>query len=360
MKGRLLLLTVILTILVSTPFYSGGVETVYLPSTTSTSPYNPYPFGTYSFYTDLAMKYDVEFISSPLDLEVSGYNIVYIVVGPDIPFRSEEAVYLKGLVEEGVVNILVFDETNISNSLVKVFDMEINSGLLEVVDVTEESRYISVVDCGLLGGGLVSKASIVSYESGNITPLCIGFGEYILDGVYISNPVLGAVKSFDSGSKLIVVSDSSICANFMYESTWWNERGNSELCLNIVDYLVDGDAKIVFDVGHYSGNIVVGPSIAEYLVGFFMVMQFIVSGLIDFFGIFLYPVILMISFGVVNASLELYKSYKERERDHTLDIMINSIIRRGSSLYPLGIFGLTRYRVVRGILLGRLLMKYKR
>ncbi len=361
MKGRLLIYVLILTYLVSLTVSTGGLQPVLLPSTTSTSPLNPYPYGIYNFYTDLLEDYDVGFVSTPLDISLDGSKLLYVVIGPDNPFTTSEAEYIAKLLEAGRIDLLVADETNISNSILSTLGFEVDGRIIGRSGVVDEVRFLAGVECGPLGDGFISKSSFIKEFPGDSEILCVSPYEFVVDRELISSPPIGVRISLESGSEILVLADSSICANFMYSSSWWNEEGNKGLCMEFVRLLTEeGYRTILFDIGHYSGSQLLTPLVADYILKSIVIFQVIIGVLLDMMGPLLFPFILFTSLLVIGTFVDIFKVGYVEVSDPTLDVMVYRVLREYSDRFnPLQrLLGL-RFKMFRRFLIDRLLREFK-
>ena len=361
MKGRLVVYVLILTYLVSLTVSTGGLQPVLLPSTTSTSPLNPYPYGIYNFYTDLVEDYDVGFVSTPLDISLEGGKLLYVVIGPDIPFSESEVNYIARLLESGRIDLLVADETNISNSILSAIGLEVDGRIIGRLGIVDEVRFLARVDCGTLGEGFISKSSFLKEYPGDSEVLCISPYDFTADREILSSPPIGIKVSLDSGSDILVLADSSICANFMYSSSWWNEEGNKDLCIGFIQLLTDdGYRTILFDIGHYSGSQLLTPLVADYILKSVIILQVIVGVLLDMMGPLLYPFVLFVSLLVIGTYVDVFKVGYADVSDPTLDVMVYRVLREYSERFNLiqRFLGL-RFKVFRRFLIDKLLREFK-
>jgi len=328
MKGRYIFYVLILTYLTSLTVAAGGIQPVILPSTASTSPLNPYPYGLYNFYSDLTSLYDVGFISTPFDIALEGDRILYVVIGPEQSFSEAEAGYIADLLNSGRIDLLLSDETNISNSILTELGIEVDGRIMVLKDVFDESRYISRIDCGSLGGGFISKSSYVSVIPPESEVLCRGDGIFIVDGEVISNPPIAVRIILDSGSEILVIADSSICTNFMYSSSWWNIEGNKGLCMEFVNLLLGDDYDtIIFDIGHYIGSQLMIPIITDYIIKSIIILQVIIGFVLNIMGPFLYPFIVFASLLVIGTYIDVFRVGYIKVSDPTLEAMVSRIIK---------------------------------
>lgn len=328
MMGRYIIYVLILTYLTSLTVAAGGIQPIILPSTASTSPLNPYPYGLYNFYSDLISVYDVGFVSTPFDIGLEGDRILYVVFGPEQTFSEAEADYIVDLLNSGRIDLLLGDETNISNSILIKLGIEVDGRIMVLEDVFDESRYISRVDCGSLGGGFVSKSSYVSIAPPSSEVLCSGQGIYIVDGEVISNPPVAIRIVLKSGSEILVIADSSICTNFMYSSSWWNIEGNKELCMEFVNLLMrDGYRTIRFDIGHYIGSQFMIPIITDYIIKSIVILQVIIGFVLNIMGPFLYPFIVFASLLVIGTYIDIFRVGYVEVSDPTMEAMVSRIIK---------------------------------
>ncbi len=361
MKGRLIIYVLILTYLVSLTVSTGGLQPVILPSTTSTSPLNPYPYGIYNFYSDLLEYYDVGFVSTPLDIPLEGGKILYVVVGPDTPFSTSEAEYLASLLEAGRIDLLVADETNISNSILSILGFEVDGRIIGRLGVVDDVRFLASVECGTLGSGFISKSSFIKSFPPGSEVLCVSPFEFVAEKDLISSPIIGVKMSLDSGSEIMVLADSSICANFMYSSSWWNEEGNRGLCMEFIRLLTgEGYRTILFDIGHYSGSQFLTPIVADYILKSIVIFQVIIGVILDLMGPLLFPFILFTSLLVIGTFVDIFKVGYVEVSDPTLDVMVYRVLREYSDRFTLlqRFLGL-RFKMFRRFLIDRLLREFK-
>lgn len=361
MKGRLLIYVLILTYLASLTISTGGFQPILLPSTTSTTPLNPYPYGIYNFYTDLLEDYNVGFVSTPLDISLEGGKLLYLVIGPDNPFSNSEAEHIARLLEAGRIDLFVADETNISNSILSILGLEIDGRILSRYGVGDETRYIAEVDCSLIGEGFISKSSFIKEFPDGSEILCTSPNEFVVERELIKFPPIGVRISLDSGSEILVLADSSVCTNFMYSSSWWNEEGNKGLCNGLLRLLTeDGYRTILFDIGHYSGSQLLTPLIADYIIKSIIIFQVIIGFILDIMGPLLFPFILFISLLVIRTFVDIFKIEFKEVQDPTLDTIVYRVLKYYSGRFnPLQRSLGLRFKVIRRFLIDKFLRDFK-
>ena len=200
----------------------------------STSPLNTYIWGSSSYAHLLARAGYRVYLGGVDDAArlAEGQPVLYIVVGPDKPFTEREALEVRRLVEEGRLNLLVADELGTVNTLLEALNAP------TVLGETVASGGLPLAPANCLGESLeVPKASPINPD--NAETVCT-----------VAGKPLAALKIYERGSRVLVVGDSSIFANFMVNGLP-PYRPTAHLALELTRLAAGKANIIVLDTTHY-------------------------------------------------------------------------------------------------------------
>ncbi len=222
---------------------SSGVKySVKVVDLYSTSPRNPFLTGTSAFYEELEKRgYRVSFGRYRGDL--------YVVIGPDKTLPQDDVKFIVERFRQGRLSILVADETGIMNGLlVELAGIKISGKYLRWPRGDGVSSLIVPISC--LGRIVFStKVSYIVNIPEDARILCSFKSR---EGV--EYPVAVLVER--GSSKLLVVADSSIFANFLYRG--YRGLGPSKwIALSLFSHVASPRHKILFEDRLYEESIVV-------------------------------------------------------------------------------------------------------
>ncbi|ABM80151.1 hypothetical protein [Hyperthermus butylicus] len=216
---------------------SVGLE-ARVTSILSTSPENSFLTGSSSFYNELAARYPVQ-LGGPETIQ-PGWCTTYLLIGPDKPIKHGEAAWLAELYREGRVSMLIADETGNANPLLEVLGAGRIAGLVAAKPSTTPHPYMVLVNCN---GTLIVSSKVARVEPGpGSVPVCWAL---TADGWV---PI--AVVYENNGSRLLVVGDSSIFANFLFNG-YDGLPSTHSLAMSLVGMVARRGCTIVYDVAHY-------------------------------------------------------------------------------------------------------------
>ena len=322
---RLILGIIFFTFILSTGFLTETSIVSIAPDIGSTSPLNTYLYGTSEIFQLSSSRWRVETIDSIWILE--GYDkAAYIVIGPDKPFTDDEIAFIKELLSEGRLNILIADETEISNSLISMVS-GIALGINPIIRLNQSGgwEYIYRFECRGYGGGLGSKASLIHIYGEGWTPICRALGVYRYGSTYVVNPIVAAYKDIGNGSRIIVISDSSICINYIVRELG-SGYGNPDICMELIRLISsDGQIPILFDVSHYRYADISTSQVINGLKTFLLLSSY----LLRYVGSSVDTLTLYISGFIVSivAVHLIFKGYIE-PKAYSMDEMDRMIIKR--------------------------------
>ncbi len=216
-----------------------GVET--------TSPLNPFPTGSLDFVRLLdSIVHNVYFASeTSIGDIVENERAVYVLIGPDYPPSRPIIEVVKRHYSEGRLDILVADETGLASSLSReVAGVEVTGHLLLRSDASGEYAYIVPIICS---NGLVFLSTKVSsvevvepMEGYRYNVLC-----WFTNG---QNRVPVAILAENSrGSRILVIGDSSIFANFMIRGMYGFPSTRNTALLIVKEVFPESKTFIVED-----------------------------------------------------------------------------------------------------------------
>lgn len=205
----------------------------------STSPSNTGEGGSYWFYRDLSLNYNVV-IGNPYTIPEKDGRILYLVIGPDKPFKEEEAKIIAGRVENGSATLFIADETNNTARLLEALG-------LRAIGST-------IYNGTVRGGGWEWVVSLSCFNETTYTTKAVrvnpGDSGRILCRYGDGSPA--AVVYRVGNGTVVVVGDSSIFANFLYRGDYKMLPSTRKIALMLVDAFASGRSVIVFDSSHYA------------------------------------------------------------------------------------------------------------
>jgi hypothetical protein len=223
---------------------AGSVVETRVAYVLSTSPENDFVTGSSSFYTTLVKKGYHIILSSPASLpDISSKSkcVVYMLIGPDKPLSPTEAELIANLYREGKISILVADETGAANVLLEKLHAAVVGGFVTAPPRLTGEALIVPVRCGSMVVVSSKVAALVGVGNGRIVCRAYnGYGWVPIAALYVS----------PKGSKLLVIGDSSIFANFEFNGLYGFPQTKS-LALSLVNLVAGPNCIIVFDNSHY-------------------------------------------------------------------------------------------------------------
>jgi hypothetical protein len=210
----------------------------------SCSPLNPGPGGTSSFYSDIAKK-RIVYLGNVSFLEKQNIRgkVLYMLVGIDTPISEKEASILSRMVKEGKANLIVADETNNTNRLLEKLGLpKIKSIVLNETGNNDGGWvYIVRVYCG--------QESFYTSLAARVEP---GVGGRILCRYSDGTP--SAVLYIINGSRVLVIGDSSMFSNFIYERGFGGFPVSQQVVWHVLEKsgVLENVSVVVFDTAHYS------------------------------------------------------------------------------------------------------------
>ncbi|MCE4620126.1 MAG: hypothetical protein F7C33_03780 [Desulfurococcales archaeon] len=205
----------------------------------STSPLNPGPGGTSSFVEDLGKRYNVV-LGNTSTLGGIKAKATYIIIGPDTQLNDNEIEIIVKLVKAGHLNLLIADETSNTKSLLRALGLPSMDG--------------TVYNETVKGGGWEFMVKIVcdGYEAWASRAVRVPRGPGGEEVCSYKNDGAAAVLYNINGSRVLVVGDSSIFANYLY-----NGYGGLKPSRNVALFLARltaGDSRVnpvIVDNKHY-------------------------------------------------------------------------------------------------------------
>jgi hypothetical protein len=236
-------------------------------SVRSTSPLNPFPTGSLDFVRLLDSAVQSVYFASRVSIDdvVGEMRAVYVVIGPDYPPPKSIIDVVKRYYDEGSLDLLVADETGLASSLTReVAGIEVTGHLLLRSDAGGEYAYIVPIVCG---NGLVFLSTKVS--SIEVVEPMEGYRYKVLCWFTSGQDrVPVAVLAENSrGSRVLVIGDSSIFANFMIRGMYGFPSSRSIVLLLVKSVFPDAKVFIVEDSLYKKYTILRASSFTARLVG---------------------------------------------------------------------------------------------
>ena len=237
--------------LAAVPGVAAELSQAGVPGLAATHPYSVLPYGSSRFYSDLTDSWNAEAgdVSAALGADA------VLVVAPDEAFTDSEAAALAERLTRGGYGVLIADETSAGAGLARrLAGVVLSEHYMMNPDVRPGAgavAYAVEVYCSIGGRDFrvyfVKAVYIESYPEW-MEPVCVAPRARTPGG---GGPVVAAVYGEVNGSRVLVVSDSSIFANFMYEGLpgYPPTRG---LALAMVEAVAPKGSRVVYDVGHLS------------------------------------------------------------------------------------------------------------
>ncbi|MCE4625881.1 MAG: hypothetical protein F7C35_08505 [Desulfurococcales archaeon] len=224
---------------------AGGIgERYYTTSLLSSSPLNRGPGGTSTFFSTIKGMYNVELgnVSS-----IGGEKSLFIIIGPDVPFTPEEAGRIADLVKRGSIDLLLADETNLTSKILE--ELGLNPfGPMVLNSSNPISPYIVGIKCGNTSA-LTTKAAVAPLR-GDGKVLC----KY-------ANGEPAAILYEVNGSRVVIVGDSSIFANYEFDEGVLGSPATRRIALFLVEEAMSSkDERVIMEVSHYLYNESLNPA----------------------------------------------------------------------------------------------------
>ena len=205
----------------------------------STSPLNPGPGGTSSFIEDLDKWYDVT-LGNASTLEEVRVKATYMIIGPDTPLSDNEIEIIVKLVKAGRLYLLVADETSNTERLLRALGLPSMDGTV----------YNETVKEG--GWEFMVKMVCDGHEAWASRAVRVPRGPGGEEVCSYKNDGAAAVLYGINGSRVLVVGDSSIFANYLYNG-YEGLKPSRNVALFLAR-LAAGDSRggpIIVDNSHY-------------------------------------------------------------------------------------------------------------
>ena len=235
------LLTISGAVILALPAWESGGR---LYPSLSCSPFNAGPGGTSSFRADLERSGALIMYGGPQDA-MSMVDVI-LIIGPDRPFKPDEARVLADAVRGGVL-LLVADESGMTKGILEALGLPGFGGYIINATGQGEWRLITAIECPW-GSGPASKARGVN----------VGSGGHVVCRYADGSPA-AVIYSVGRG-RVLVVGDSSVFANYFYEG---GLGGSRVVALGLLESLTGGELRglrVLFDVEHYDYIPVGGPA----------------------------------------------------------------------------------------------------
>ncbi len=201
----------------------------------STSPLNNGFAGTSSFYADLSGRYRVVLgdVHEAVSLAEEGYRVALVIVGPEKPFTRGEAEAVRELVEVYGGSILVGDETGFTRPLLEAVGGPVPEGRIIVEERSGGWEYMVTIECpwGSALTGLVAR---------------IDGGEPVCTARETGNTVAARAGT------IVVVGDSSIFSNYLYNGEVPGLGATRELALRLAQEALGDADVVVYESSHYN------------------------------------------------------------------------------------------------------------
>ena len=209
----------------------------------STSPLNPGPGGTSSFVEDLDKWYNVV-LGNTSTLEGLRVRATYLIIGPDTPLNDNEIEIIVKLVKAGRLNLLIADETANTRRLLRALGLPPMDG--------------TVYNESVKGGGweFMVKIACEGHEAWASRAVRVPRGPGGEGVCSYKNDGTAAVLYNINGSRVLIVGDSSIFANYLYNG--YDGLKPSRNVALFLARLAAGDSRsepVIVDSSHYSYNV---------------------------------------------------------------------------------------------------------
>ncbi len=236
-------------LLLLAPALSEALASLKLPGVSATHPMSVAPFGASKFYADASAIWRVSRggVSDALGARA------YFVIAPDRDFTGEEVQALKARLARGGFSILIADETEVGNRLAdRLVGVAFGDGPVMNPDLPPASPASLAVPVKCMVDGreftvYFVKATYILYYPEWMKPLCIAEKVRTPYG-FVENAVM-AVYGEVNGSKVLVVSDSSILANYMYTG-FPGYPPTRDLALALAGLVAEPGDSVVYDTSH--------------------------------------------------------------------------------------------------------------
>jgi len=236
-------------LLLLAPALSEALTSLELPGVSATHPLSVAPFGASKFYADASSIWEVS-RGGVSDALGAG---AYLVIAPDRGFTGEEVEALRARLARGGFSVLIADETEAGGRLAdRLVGVTFGDGPVLNPDLPPASPAALAVPVKCVVGGRVFtvyfvKAAYIQYYPGWMKPICVA--EKVRTPVGLVENAVMAVYGEVNGSKVLVVSDSSIFANYMYTGLP-GYPPTRELALALVGLIAEPGERVVYDTSH--------------------------------------------------------------------------------------------------------------
>ena len=236
-------------ILLLAPALSEALTSLELPGVSATHPLSVAPFGASKFYADASAIWEVirGGVSDALGARA------YLVIAPDKGFTGEEVQALRARLARGGFSILIADETQAGGGLAaKLVGVVFGEGPVLNPDMPPAAPAALAVPVKCVVEGRVFtvyfvKAAYIQYYPKWMKPVCVA--ERVRTPAGLVEDAVMAVYGEVNGSKVLVVSDSSIFANYMYTGLP-GYPPTRDLALALASLVAEPGERVVYDTSH--------------------------------------------------------------------------------------------------------------
>ncbi len=236
---RTVALTIIsLTLILFVVGAAVSVETQNYPWL-STSPSNTGEGGSYWFYRDISRNNNVV-LSNPYSIKKTSGRILYMIVGPDKPFTSDEARIIAENVRNGTITLLIADETNNTEAILR----ELGLNAIGPTIYNQSSK----------GGGWEWVVKLTCFNETVYTTKAVHVKQ-LRDGKVLCRYGDGspaAVLYHVGKGTVVVIGDSSIFANFLYKGDYNLLPPTKNVALKLFSIVANQTDIVLFDSSHYT------------------------------------------------------------------------------------------------------------
>ena len=174
---------------------------------------------------------------------------LYLVIAPEKPFSSLESETILSSVRRGA-RLLVADETGVANSLLKNIGVKISGIYIKAKDSRDHGwEEVLRITCNI-GGRKISfistRVSYIEKYPSWMKPIC-----WVDDPRVTGHYVYGVLGRYGDG-EILVLSDSTIFANFMLRGLYPQLGNTRNVVKNLITYLLPKRRSVIMDNKHYN------------------------------------------------------------------------------------------------------------
>ncbi len=239
-----------LALLVVGGLYTLAGSTAMVASISASSPRSVLPYGTSAFYSDLKAGWHVSTggVSEALGADA------YLVIAPDETFTPGEVKALRERLARGGFAILVADETEVGADLAqRLAGVRLYRGRAFNAEAPPGSPAIETVAVDCLGERIVTtRITIVEDYPRWMKPICWALDVYVPGRGRLGRAVL-AVYGEINGSRVLVVADSTIFTNMLYNGAP-AAPPTRRAALRLVEMVAPPGSTVVYDTSHLAAS----------------------------------------------------------------------------------------------------------